>query len=280
MFISYSKGHGTAIGKRTGKCLGVTLRTKKCRCKRQKNCPKKHKCRKNWDGSSKGMEPHMGVELIKQVEEQGVRVRGIIGDEDSSTISRARKEVRAELEKDSDMNHVKKTVSNALYALRPKHKALSQKVIKYLLKNFTFAITQNQGQPTEIKKNLAAIVPHSYGEHDHCNENWCGFKKNGASYKHKSLPWGRDLRDSVLRKELERIFKKHEGNANGLACIGSTQANESLNNTIASKAPKNRHFSESGSLEVRVHAAAAQKNAGYEYVADVSCSMNRYRIAC
>ena len=212
----------------------------------------------------------MGVELIKRVEAQGVRVTGIIGDEDSSTIARARKEVRADLEKDSDMNHVKKCLSNALYALRSKHKSLSQKVIKYYLKMFAFAISQNQGQPIKIQENLDSIVPHSYGEHNKCSVTWCGYLKDSSAYKHKSLPWGKDLKDAGLRKELEKIFNKHKANAKRLSCIGSTQANESLNMTIASKAPKTRHFSESASLEVRVNAAAAQKNAGYEYVSDVS----------
>ena len=74
----------------------------------------------------------------------------------------------------------------------------------------------------------------------------------------------------LLQRIFKKIFNKHKANAKRLSCIGSTQANESLNMTIASKAPKTRHFSESASLEVRVNAAAAQKNAGYEYVSDVS----------
>ena len=40
-------------------------------------------------------------------------------------------------------------------------------------------------------------------------------------------------------------------------------------NTVASKAPKARHYSGSESLDYRVKAAACQKNMGHEYVSMV-----------
>uniref|UniRef100_A0ABM0MRW5 Uncharacterized protein LOC102804680 n=1 Tax=Saccoglossus kowalevskii TaxID=10224 RepID=A0ABM0MRW5_SACKO len=53
--------------------------------------------------------------------------------------------------------------------------------------------------------------------------------------------------------------------------MSSTQANESFHNTVASKAPKNRHYSKSESLNIRIAAAVSQKNSGYTYV----CSVNK-----
>lgn len=52
--------------------------------------------------------------------------------------------------------------------------------------------------------------------------------------------------------------------------MGSTQANESLNMTIASKAPKRCHFSGSASLNYRVAAGVAQKNIGHGYITKVN----------
>ena len=54
-----------------------------------------------------------------------------------------------------------------------------------------------------------------------------------------------------------------------LSELGSTQANESLNNTVASKAPKAVFFSGSESNDFRVAAAVAQKNLGHKYVLKV-----------
>ncbi|KAH3788283.1 hypothetical protein DPMN_166419 [Dreissena polymorpha] len=51
--------------------------------------------------------------------------------------------------------------------------------------------------------------------------------------------------------------------------LGSTQANESLNKSIASKAPKQLHLSGSANLNFRVAAGVAQKNLGSCYLTNV-----------
>ena len=73
-----------------------------------------------------------------------------------------------------------------------------------------------------------------------------------------------------MRKDLEATLSIYAGNAQKLAPCGSTLANESFNNSVASKAPKARHYSGSESLDFRVRAAACQKNLGHEYIALVS----------
>lgn len=55
---------------------------------------------------------------------------------------------------------------------------------------------------------------------------------------------------------------------------GSSQRNESLNNTIGSKAPKIRHYGGSASNDHRVAAAVSQKNVGYGYVSKVMEVLN------
>ena len=54
-----------------------------------------------------------------------------------------------------------------------------------------------------------------------------------------------------------------------LTFFKSTQANESFNKTVASKAPKANYYSGSGSLNYRVAASVAQKNIGHQYVTSV-----------
>ena len=59
-----------------------------------------------------------------------------------------------------------------------------------------------------------------------------------------------------------------------VAPLGSSQANEALNNTIGRKAPKIRHYGSSESNDFRVACAVGQKNLGHCYVSQVS----RYNI--
>ncbi|XP_068717313.1 uncharacterized protein [Montipora capricornis] len=64
------------------------------------------------------------------------------------------------------------------------------------------------------------------------------------------------------------ISKVYASNAKKLhvAPLGSSQANEALNNTIGSKAPKIRHYGSSESNDFRVACAVGQKNLGHSYV--------------
>lgn len=72
--------------------------------------------------------------------------------------------------------------------------------------------------------------------------------------------------DGKLQSSLAALFSKYKANCEKPSEKGSTQANESLNMTIASKAPKRYHFSGSASLNNRVAAGVAQKNIGHGYV--------------
>ena len=59
------------IGSRTNKILNYSVRCKHCRvcehAKRRRKRARVHRCPKNWSGSSKAMEPSMGVELSKKL---------------------------------------------------------------------------------------------------------------------------------------------------------------------------------------------------------------------
>ncbi|VDI11574.1 Hypothetical predicted protein, partial [Mytilus galloprovincialis] len=51
----------------------------------------KHKCARNWTGSAKGMEPDMVVEMIKDLDNRGVKIKELAGDDDSTGFNRAAK---------------------------------------------------------------------------------------------------------------------------------------------------------------------------------------------
>ena len=171
----------------------------------------------------------------------------------------------------SEINHIKKSGRNRLYELKKQHKQLSETVIKSVQKNFVYALNQNRGDPTSLKKALDAIPAHMYGDHSDCG-SWCGHHKDPQDYRHKNLPRGKDLTSSDLRVDLTSVLAIYSSNSNKLANHRSSQVNESFNEMVASKAPKSRHFSSSESLPQRVAAAVCQKNMGPMYVPAVCTS--------
>lgn len=143
----------------------------------------------------------------------------------------------------SDKNHVKKNIVKRLYELRSKHKELSIKVVNAISKNFSYMVSQNKGNVSGIENG------HLFGDHECWSSSWCGYQRDKAyMYQHSNLPYGIDLTSQDLKKDLEKLFLGNLMNqAKKLANLSSSQANESLNNTIASKAPKAKHYSASAS---------------------------------
>ncbi|XP_061191735.1 uncharacterized protein LOC133199972 [Saccostrea echinata] len=172
------------------------------------------------------------------------------------------------IEKQSDRNHLKKNLANQLYALQKVHKSLTTKIIKYIQKCWNYMVAQNVGNEDGISTGLDAMYKHPFGDHSSCGD-WCSHREN-PNMNYKSLPYGKCLSDSKLQSSLLDLFTRYKGISKKLAHMGSTQANESLNMTIASKAPKRCHFSGSACLGYRVAAGVAQKNIGHSYVAKVN----------
>ena len=265
------------IGLSSGKVVGYSTRTKRCAlceaAKRNGKEPRSHDCRMNWTASSKSMEPDVAVELVKGAISAGAQVSVMVGDEDSATIKKVRESVTHEVDKWSDITHAKRSFGSHLYSLQPQHKGiLSTKVINHFLKCFGYALSQNKDNVDGLEKNLKAIVPHAFGKHNKCDSSWCGFLKSPTTYKHKSLPRGKDLKGEKLEEDLNAVVDIFVQNSEKLAPLGSSQSNEALNNPIGSKAPKIRHYGGSESNDFRVACAVSQKNVGYSYVAKVSIS--------
>ncbi|XP_067026633.1 uncharacterized protein [Acropora muricata] len=108
-------GHGSLIGKETGKVIAVGTRVMHCRVCNNKKSPglgaKHHDCRANWGGSSKGMESDLAVEMLNTQKDDTFQVSTSIGDDDSTTMAMMRQQVNHEVEKWSDVNHAKKSLA-------------------------------------------------------------------------------------------------------------------------------------------------------------------------
>ncbi|XP_065941597.1 uncharacterized protein [Magallana gigas] len=220
------------------------------------------------------MESDMCISMLKNLESNDVCVGTIIMDNDSTTISKARSEVKADLKKQCDRNHLLKDFTNKLYDIRKakNFRELTPKTISHISKCFRYCVSQNQEDTEKMKKNLLALGKHVFGDHSYCG-SWCGYLQNPLKYKPKHLPYSRYLCDEKLKITLMDLLHKYSSDADKLTHLGSSQANESLNNAISSKAPKTNFFSGSESNDYRVAAAIAQKNIGYGYVTDVCQSV-------
>ena len=85
----------------------------------------------------------------------------LVGDDNSSTIKKVRETVNHEVQKWSDVVHVKRSLGSALYSLQSRltcKGSLSAKVIDYLQTCFSYVLKQNKDNPDGIKSSLGATV--------------------------------------------------------------------------------------------------------------------------
>ena len=120
-----------------------------------------------------------------------------------------------------------------------------------------FCSETNEKDPEKTKSAILNIVPHVFGEHGNCGP-WCKYRTD-PSHQHKFLPYKRCLSGTDLRSALEKVFFKHAANAPRLCFNSSSNANESFNTIIASKARRSCHFSKSESFDFRLASAVCQK---------------------
>ncbi|VDI84350.1 Hypothetical predicted protein [Mytilus galloprovincialis] len=189
-------------------------------------------------GSSKGMEPDMACSMIQRLAEDGYTVGTLHADNDATTQSRLPRSI---IKKD-DKTHVKKNLSKRLYGLSKNYKQLkSAKVIPYIVRCFMYTISKHQNSKQSMKTELATIVPHIFGHHEQCSPTWCTYVKDPTKFRFKHLPNGKALSGDKLREELDKLAQNYIERADRLLNLGSTQSNESFNNSVASFAPKNRY---------------------------------------
>ncbi|XP_074106493.1 uncharacterized protein LOC141532165 [Cotesia typhae] len=115
-------------------------------------------------------------------------------------------------------------------------------VIPHLKKCFNYAVAQNKGNSVKLAKTIAAIPDHVFDARENCG-TWC--------YNHP---------DSLKKAKF--------------SIAASSQANESLNNIMAHKAPKNMYYSLSESSDYRWASVICTKNDGEQYLSTVKEKLN------
>ncbi|XP_071160714.1 uncharacterized protein [Mytilus edulis] len=111
-----------------------------------------------------------------------------------------------------------------------------------------------------MKTELATIVPHIFGHHEQCSPTWCTYVKDPTKFRFKHLPNGKAMSGDKLREELDKLAQSYIERADRLLNLGSTQSNESFNNSVVL----------SKSLKARVSSAVMQKNEGYGWLSKVN----------
>ena len=77
------------------------------------------------------------------VDKKNAVVSVLVGDEDSSTICKVRKNVEHEVEKWSDVVHAKRSFGSSLYSIKTQNKSLTDMVIQYFQQCFGYTLRQN-----------------------------------------------------------------------------------------------------------------------------------------
>lgn len=157
------------------------------------------------------MEHASALEMFNNAPPKKVKYAFYTGDDHSTTEAHIRQKVSYGGMECSHIIHMKKSLTTRLYNLSqnakfPDSSILLQKVINYLVKCFSYGVAQNKGNARAIKATINCIVPHAFGDHKNCDNKWCKFKQDAASYKHHDLPYGKDLFGDKLRSALENIF--------------------------------------------------------------------------
>ncbi|XP_076088707.1 uncharacterized protein LOC143059102 isoform X2 [Mytilus galloprovincialis] len=233
--------------------------------------PKPHRCVWNHRGSARLMESQAGLEAVREMMEQGTPIKTIEGDGDNTLMARIRSELGVNIKKKLDKNHSVKNIVKKLYDLQKNQKdlKLTNHVVKHLSKTIKYIFAKNQGQPEALQRNLAAFIPHQFGDHSKCEARFCGYKrKPGVKYLHRSLPYKAPLKNPALCEKLVSLFEPIVGNATVYSDLGSSQACEAAHRAATLRAPKHLHYGESESLDYRLKATAACINEGRSYLSE------------
>jgi hypothetical protein len=182
----------------------------------------------------------------------------------------------------NDPSHRGKTLGGDLRNIEKQPKAISKGLNKVdclkLHRNFGYMVKQLKSVPEDQWMGRAkAVLEHHFENHEWCDASWCPRKSKSSSelakertqcgkyYRCKERDKEEyDLLKSILDKYIS--LEKLREVAHGF----STQMNESMNNTIAWMAQKNKTLSGSVALSVRIHLAVGITLVGYEvYIAEL-----------
>ena len=299
----HSSYNGVVTAISMGKCIDRHVMSKYCRGCQKWNTKQgttefdhwkaEHSCPINHTKSCGAMEAAGAVAMFSSsVEKHKLIYSKYIGDGDTSSfkeVVNAKPYVHFNITptKLECVGHVQKRLGTRLRDLRKAHKnsttsmsgrgKLTDKVINTLQNYLGMAIRDNKGNLYQMKKAVGAVLWHCTQfadeafRHRFCpsNENsWCKWQRDqitgNSTYKKSiNLPkWIHDL--------LKPIFQDLSSDELLSKCLhGKTQnANESLNNLIWRKCPKNV-FVQRDTLECAVNSAVIEFNEGPCGISDV-----------
>ena len=266
-------GFGSIVGVFSKQILDYSTCNRKCKKCDKGRTPFDHDCRLNFWGSAKAMEAHVANKIVNEssiLKSKNIQVGILVGDDDSSTIASCRAGASHAIGKLSDVNHTSKNVKKELYNIEKNYKELKRDGINYLHRCFTYAMAQNKGNSAAMAQNIRSIPYHVFNNHEKCGQ-WCGFIKDPENYDHKIVPGG--FHDINLLETLKAVFERLAINADKFSVGVSTNINESLNASMASKAPKSKSLSTTAAADYRYACVVAQKNIGESYMQKVSTSL-------
>lgn len=262
------------VGVQSGKVIAYKSYNRMCKqCQIIEKTGKyvEHDCRVNYFGCAKGMEAEGAVDLVKNsqsLKDADVQIGGFIADNDSGSKKAVQEAVDYPVLIQSDIAHTKKNFKNMLWEIAKDKKKdpeseLSKDMITQFVRSFASAVHQNKGRLEDMKSAILNIANHAKGNHANCKE-WCGAVSRKENYESSIA-----LENDVTIAEVEKLIEKVSNNAESYLTAGSSQSNESVNNTMASKNPKRLCLSLSASTDYRFSASIAQKNEDELYVEEV-----------
>ena len=138
-------GVGALTGRHSGNVLGYDSRLRDCHICRdaEKKCAvaKANDCRKNWEKSSKAMEPDIVISVTKDSQGNGIQLATMMPFGDAATIKRVREEADADIDKWADLSHTKKNFGSKLDSAKTQHPELkNSKVTALVTKCFVDSI--------------------------------------------------------------------------------------------------------------------------------------------
>ena len=167
----------------------------------------------------------------------------------------------------ADPNHRRKTLANELYALEklgkqpdkknPNKKwnmTMTKMDVLRVSKNFAFMgkTLKNKTTDEDMLKSSKAVIEHHFDNHECCGE-WCRRRSQTEDERKKHFYRCKE-KDAALYEKLQQIIARFitiEA-LRELAHSLDTNANESFNQIISWMAPKNKVYSMSISLKIRV----------------------------
>lgn len=284
---NYNSLSGVAciIGYETKKVLFLGIRNSYCSvcavASNKKIEVKKHKCFKNWSGSSTAMEADGVVEGFKcSINMHGLKYTKLIGDGDSSVMSALNEALpyghSTAIHKIECSNHLLRNYCTKLRNLTKKtenkqgpvpiimRKCLNDNILR-LRKAIKGAIdfsSKMEGKTftekvNELKKDLRNGPCHVFGEHANCKTYFCNGPKPGEEN------FIGQMKDCGLWYDIYTAISPILNNAESLLMGQTNNIVEQFNALIAKFIGGKRiNYSLRGSYESRCYAAATKRNTG------------------